>query len=683
MPTPHAIRPLLATLALALCCGACDTDSTPEATGLAAGVDFDGFDTTVRPQDDFNRYVNGKWIETTEIPGDQGRWGAFDILRRASDENQRAIIEELAARADSTAGSDEQRIGDLFASFVNTEQIEALGVEPVRAELEAVLAAQSPLELLVASAAQRRVGLDGPLELFIYQDLADSTRYTVYFAQAGLTLPNRDYYSRSDAEFVQIREALPAYAQKLFELAEVENAEARGRAVLAVETQLAAHHWAAEDARDVQQIYNVYPTLELSAVFARIDWPAFLAAAGVAAEDQIVIEMPSYTEALGRLLDEIPLEDWKSYYAFRVLDGRANHLSDALVQARFDYRGRIVAGLEENQPRWRRGTQLVNALIGEAVGRMYVARHFPPEAKARMERMVENLLAAFGDGIKGLEWMSEETKARAEEKRRKFTYKIGYPDEWRDYSALVVDRTDLVGNVRRGTAFEYDRELAKLGGPVDRKEWSMTPQTVNAYFNATLNEIVFPAAILQPPFFDMAADDAVNYGGIGAVIGHEIGHAFDDNGRNFDGDGNMQSWWNEQDDAAFRARGELLVEHFGRYEPVTGVKVNGQLTLGENIGDLTGVTIAYDAYLKSLGGGEARVLDGLTGAERYFIGWAQIWRAKARDEQLRAQLLSDSHSPAGVRVNGPLVHVPAFYNTFGVREGDAMWLPPEARVKIW
>jgi predicted metalloendopeptidase len=386
---------------------------------------------------------------------------------------------------------------------------------------------------------------------------------------------------------------------------------------------------------------------------------------------------------LGRLLDEIPLEDWKSYYAFRVLDGRANYLSEAFVQARFDYRGRIVGGLVENQPRWRRGTQLINTLIGEAVGRVYVERHFPPAAKARMEEMVRNLLAAFGDGIDDLDWMTEETKVRAEEKRRKFTYKIGYPDEWRDYSALVIDRGDLLGNVQRGSAFEYDRELAKLGGPVDRKEWGMTPQTVNAYFNATMNEIVFPAAILQPPFFDMEADDAVNYGGIGAVIGHEIGHAFDDNGRNFDGDGNMQSWWNETDDQAFRARGDRLVEHFGRYEPVPGVNVNGRLTLGENIGDLTGVTIAYEAYLKSLGGVQAPVIDGLSGAERYFIGWAQIWRAKARDEQLRSQLLSDSHSPAEVRVNGPLLHVPAFYETFGVQPGDGMWLAPEERVKIW
>lgn len=383
------------------------------------------------------------------------------------------------------------------------------------------------------------------------------------------------------------------------------------------------------------------------------------------------------------MLDEVPLDDWKSYFAFRVLDGRAAYLSQAFVDARFDFRGRRVGGLEENQPRWRRGAQLLNNLIGESVGRVYVERHFPPEAKSRMEAMVRNLVDAFGAGIERLDWMTDETKARAEEKREKFNSKIGYPDEWRDYSALVVDRDDLVGNVRRGSAFEYDRQLAELGGPVDRDEWFMTPQTVNAYYSGTLNEIVFPAAILQPPFFNITADDAVNYGGIGAVIGHEIGHAFDDNGRNFDGDGNLDSWWTDEDDAAFRERTERLVEYFDQFEPVPGVNVNGQLTLGENIGDLTGVTIAYEAYMNSLGGEEPPVMDGLTGAERFFIGYAQIWRSKSRDEQLRSQLLSDSHSPPSVRVNGPLPHVERFYEAFDLREGDGMWLPPEERIKIW
>jgi putative endopeptidase len=691
--------------ALALCAQACTDNSPPpgdgtrpdpaataanarpdapsSATGASSGVDFDGFDTSIRPQDDFNGYVNGGWIEETRIPGDQGRWGAFDILRRAADENQRAIIEELAARTRLEPGTDEQRIGDFFASFTDTQRLEGLGAEPVEAELAAIFAADTPEALMVESAELARVGVDSPLALSIAQDLGDSTRYTVYLFQSGLTLPNRDYYLREEAEFREIIAAFPGYAETLFRLAGVDAPADRARAVVAVETKLAEHHWPAEDARDVQKIYNVHARDDLSKLTDAIDWPAYLGAAGVGGEERFVIEMPSYTTALGQLQREIPLDDWKSYYAYRVLHARANHLSNAFVDARFDFSGRRVGGLEENQPRWRRGTQLINDLVGEAVGRIYVERHFPPAAKARMEQMVRNLLAAFGDGIETLDWMTPETKTRAEEKRRKFNYKIGYPDQWRDYSALTISRDDLVGNVRRAIAFEYDRQVGKLGGPVDRDEWLMTPQTVNAYYNPTLNEIVFPAAILQPPFFDFDADDAVNYGAIGAVIGHEIGHAFDDNGRNFDGDGNLQSWWNERDDAAFRQRGERLVEHFGGYEPLPGVAVNGQLTLGENIGDLTGVTIAHQAYLRSVGDAAPPIIDGLTGVQRFFIGWAQVWRAKARNEQLRSQLLSDPHSPAEVRVNGPLPHVAAFYDAFDVSEGDRMWLPPERRVKLW
>ena len=682
-PTRHV--GLIASLCAGLVSSACGPAAAPDtaAVSLASGVDFDGFDTSVRPQDDFNAYVNGAWIAATQIPADQGRWGAFDILRRASDENQRSIVEELANRADLANGSDEQRIGDFYASFMNTAALESLGADPIRGELESVFAAPTPGRLLVENAALQRLGLDGPLQLYIDQDLGDSTRYTVYFGQSGLTLPDRDYYLRDDAELARVREALPGYAQALFELAGIDAAAERGRAVLSVETQLAEIQWPAAEARDVQKIYNPHSVGELADVAPGIDWTAYLSSAGVRDQHQIVLEMPSYTAALGDLLENIPLADWQSYFAFRVLDGRANYLSDAFVQARFDFRGREVGGLEALQPRWRRGTQLLNAQLGEAVGKLYVIRHFPPPAKARMELMVKNLLAAFGDGIDTLDWMTEDTKARAREKLAKFNYKIGYPDQWRDYSSLRIDRNDLIGNVRRGYAFEYDREIAKLGGPIDRKEWEMTPQTVNAYYNPTLNEIVFPAAILQPPFFDMEADDAVNYGGIGAVIGHEIGHAFDDNGRNFDGDGNMRSWWTDADDSAFRERGKKLVDHFARYEPVPGVHVNGQLTLGENIGDLTGVTIAHAAYLKSLGGSTAPVLDGLTGEQRYFIGWAQVWRAKARDEQLRSQLLSDPHSPAAVRVNGPLPHVPEFYAAFDVQPGDGMWLAPESRVKLW
>ena len=676
-------------LVLGICClslvfvVACANEEVSGPTALRSGIDFDGFDTTARPQDDFNGYVNGKWIEETDIPEDQGEWGSFRILRKESDERQRAIIEELAARTDLTPGTDEQRIGDFFSSYMDEERAEQLGADPLRSDIETILSAQSSAQLLAEGGRLRRYGLNSPLSMFIGQDLGDSTRYTAYFNQAGLSLPDRDYYFNEDQKFATIREGLANYAQSLFDLAGIGDAGDRGRAVLEIETQIAGRHWEAEDTRDAERTYNRYAVEDLDAVTNRFDWERYLRAIGLDGETEVVVRMPSYVEGLGELLESIALEDWRSYYVYGLLDRNAALLSDAFVQANFGFHGRLVNGREELLPRWRRATQLINGLIGEAVGRVYVERHFSPGSKARMEALVQNLIEAFGEAIEGLEWMTDDTKVSAQAKRDKFTYKIGYPDQWRDYSELAVAADDLLGNVWRGRAFEYDRNLGRLGGPVDRGEWYMTPQTVNAYHNANMNEIVFPAAILQPPFFDMGADDAVNYGGIGAVIGHEIGHAFDDQGRKFDGDGNLRDWWSDIDAAAFQERADRLIAHYAAFEPVAGLHVNGELTLGENIGDLTGLTLAYRAYLKSLNGQEAPVIDGLSGAERFFIGYAQIWRTKTRDETLRSNLLSDPHSPAAVRVNGPLVHVPAFYETFGVTEGDAMWLPVEDRVQVW
>jgi predicted metalloendopeptidase len=528
-----------------------------------------------------------------------------------------------------------------------------------------------------------REGLSGPMALSVIPDLGDSTRYMVYLFQAGLTLPDRDFYLMEGEKFEAIRAAMPDYVAAVFALGGVEDSASRSRAVLALETKIATIHWPAEETRNVEALYNLHEVADLGQVSSGIDWPGYLAAAGLAGQSQVVIAMPSYTEGLGTLLQSESLEDWKSYWAFRVLHDSANLLSDAFVQARFEFQGRLVNGLEEMQPRWRRGTQLIDALMGESVGRVYVERHFSPAAKARMETLVGNLVDAFGDAIDELEWMTDETKARAQEKRRKFATKIGYPDDWRDYSSLGITGADLLGNVRRASAFEYDRNLNKLSGPIDRGEWGMTPQTVNAYYDPTMNEIVFPAAILQPPFFFLEADDAANYGAIGAGIGHEIGHAFDDQGRKFDGDGNLSDWWSEDDARGFEERAARLVEQYNQYEPLEGLHVNGQLTLGENIGDLTGLTIAYAAYMKSLGGQEPLVIDGLTGPQRFFMGWAQVWRAKYRDEAIRQLLLSNPHSPPRARINGPLGHLPAFYAAFDVREGDGMWIPPDERVKIW
>jgi predicted metalloendopeptidase len=650
---------------------------------LLSGIDAGKLSTEVRPQDDFNAYVNGIWLRETEIPADRQAWGSFEILNEESEKNQRAIIEELSESSNLTAGTDEQRVGDFYRSFMNTAKLEELGSRPVDEDLKRILSTASPGALLRASAENRVFGIDSPLSLQVFPDLGDSTRYVVYFSQSGLTLPDRDYYFETGEKYEALRAALPGYAATLFQLAGVPDAEARGRAVLEVEKRLAEPQWRAEETRNVQKIYNLYARADLRSASDRLDWDGYLEGSGISDVGQVVITEPSYVTALGRLLEEIPLDDWKSYFAFRLLDGSAPYISDAFVQAKFDFSGRLVSGLEEQPPRWQRGVRNVNALLGEAVGKLYVERHFPPEAKMRMERLVVNLIDTYGEAIDELPWMTVETKSRAQEKRKKFTYKIGYPDTWRDYSSLTVDRDDLLGNVKRANEFEYRRDLDKLGRPIDRSEWQMTPQTVNAYHDPTKNEIVFPAAILQPPFFNMAADDAVNYGAIGVVIGHEMGHAFDDQGRQFDGDGNLRDWWSDYDAAAYEESASTLVKQFDAFEALPDLHVNGKLTLGENIGDLTGITIAYRAYLKSLGGREAPVLDGFTGAQRFFIGYAQVWRSRLREEAVRQRVLSDPHSPPQFRVNGPLRNSPEFFEAFEVKEGDGMWLPPGERVKIW
>ncbi|HEY7820266.1 MAG TPA: M13 family metallopeptidase [Vicinamibacteria bacterium] len=651
-------------------------------TGPPSGIDVDQLSTSVRPQDDFNAYVNGTWIRETSIPADKQTWGSFEVLIDESEKNQRAIVEELAG-ARSAKGTDEQRVGDFYRSYMDTAKIEELGSRPVQEALKEILAAPSAKALFDLGARSRIDGVDSPLSLQVFPDLGDSTRYMVYFSQSGLTLPDRDYYFEKGDKYDLLREALPGYAAKLFELSGVDDAEARGRAVLDLETRLAEPQWRAEETRNVQKIYNLIAKGDLEKKFAGIAWEPYLESSRLLGVEQVVVAQPSYVEALGKLLSEIPLADWKSYFAFRVLDASAPYLSDAFVQARFDFSGRLVGGLEEIPPRWQRGVRNVNALMGEAVGKLYVARHFPPEAKARMEALVTNLIDTYGEAIEELPWMTAETKARAQEKRKKFTYKIGYPETFRDYSKLEIDPSDLVGNVTRGNQFEYQRNIDKLGTPIDRTEWQLTPQTVNAYHDPTKNEIVFPAAILQPPFFNMAADDAVNYGAIGVVIGHEMGHAFDDQGRQFDGDGNLRDWWSEYDAAAYEESASSLVKQFDTFEALPGLHVNGKLTLGENIGDLTGITIAYRAYLRSLGGKEAPVIDGFSGAQRFFIGYAQVWRSKYREEAMRQLVISNPHAPPEFRVTGPLRNSPEFLSAFGVKPGDGMWLPPEERVKIW
>ena len=678
------MRKLLMASVAMIALAACEPAEDMSAAHLVSGVNQEALDASVRPQDDFNAHVNGKWMAATEIPADKTSWGSFNILRDNADKHQRTIIEELSGNANWQAGTDEQRIGDMYASFMDQAHVDSLGASPVQAGLDEIFATQSTAEVLNVMARNHVYGVQAPLGMGIFPDLKNSSEYMVYFTQSGLSLPNRDYYLNEGEKFEKLRTALPDYMAQLFDLAGVEGGADRVAEVYAIEAAIAEAHIPAAEYRDVTSRYNPYSRDGLGDVSANMDWAGLLEGNRIPlSQDTVVLMNPGLATALGDMMQTHDLAAWQSYAAYKLLDAMAPYLSQDFVDARFEFTGKLVRGQQENEPRWQRGTGLINRSLGEAVGKVYVARYFPPEAKDRMDELVANLVDTFGVAIDGLEWMGAETKSRAQAKRLKFTTKIGYPDEWRDYSALIVRRDDLFGNVLRANEFEHMRSVNQLGGPIDRGEWGMTPQTVNAYHNPTMNEIVFPAAILQPPFFQLDAEDAVNYGAIGAVIGHEIGHAFDDNGRRFDGDGNLNDWWTEDDAKAFEAAAQRLVDQYNSFEGLPGEYVNGQLTLGENIGDLTGATIGWQAYLRSLDGAEPPVIDGLTGAERFLYGFAQIWQWKGREEALRARILSDPHAPPHWRVNGTLMNSQLFVDTFGVKEGDGMYRTPKDRVKIW
>ncbi len=653
------------------------------AQGAALGVDTTNFDASVRPQDDFFEYVNGTWLEETEIPEDRSSYGAFVELRDKSESALRAIVEEAASAEGLPPASDLQKIGALYRSFMDTERVEELGYDPVRPELEFIATLQGATELPTHLARLHRLRITSPFAFYVSQDAKAADQHAVYISQSGLGLPDRDYYFREGEEFDEIRTAYADYIEDLLKLIDHPDAAGAASRIVALETRLAENHWDRARNRDRNATYNRYSLEELHALAPGFDWTAFLAAAGVGDAEEVVVRQPDYLEAIVPLLGSIPASTWQDYFSFHLLDSAAPYLSSDFVNRHFAFHGEVMQGLEVNRPRWKRGVDLVERLMGEAVGRMYVERHFQPEARARMQQLVDNLTVAFEEGIGELAWMSPETQEEARTKLSKFHTKIGYPDEWEDYSELAIQDDDLLGNLRRGVEFAYEDMIGRLGEPVDRSEWGMTPQTVNAYYSSTMNEIVFPAAILQPPFFNVAADDAVNYGAIGAVIGHEISHGFDDQGRKSDGEGNLRDWWTEADATAFEERAGRLVEQYNAFNPIDDLHVNGRLTLGENIGDLSGLAVAYQAYKRSLNGEEAPVIGGFTGDQRFFLGWAQVWRTKYRDEALRQQLLTNSHSPGRYRVNGVLVNIPAFYEAFDVEPGDGMYLPPQERVEIW
>ena len=671
--------------------GVAATPETPNnPPSLRSGLDLAGFDRSVRPQDDLYRFAGGTWLATTDIPADRSNYGTFTALEESAQAALRRLAESAAEGARQSVyavGSDRQKIGDLYASFMNTTAIEAQGLTGIEDLLGEVAALASAQDVFTLIGRMQTRGLSQPIAAYVSQDRKQSSRYVPGLSQSGLTLPDREYYLSEDARYASLRAGLVNYAGRLLELSGVAPQQAANDAaqVLEIERQIAQAHWTRVENRDPLKTYNLMSLEQAAERVPAFDWRAFMAGFGDAASQikEFDIRQPSYAQGLAELIRAMPIESWRAYFRFRILDAYAPFLPTAFETAHFEFRSRDVRGVKEMEPRWRRGVQFINRTIGEIAGRAYVEENFKPEARERIRELVANLRAAFDQSIDTLEWMGPQTKAEAKLKLARFNVKVGYPDKWRDYSALDVTGQNLIANVRRSGSFEFARQLKRLGGPVDRDEWFMTPQTVNAYYSPPMNEIVFPAAILQPPFFDPEADDAVNYGGIGGVIGHEFSHGFDDSGRRYDGEGNLRDWWTFDDNARFRQRAGKLIEQYSSYQPLGGASVNGQLTLGENIGDLSGLAVAYRAYQISLQGRDAPIIDGFTGPQRFFLGWAQIWRRQYREEELRARLLTDSHSPSEYRCNGVVSNMSEFHEAFAVKEGDGLYRAESERVTIW
>ena len=639
-------------------------------------------DTLVSPGDNFADYVNGTWYKNTKIPADKASYGAFDLLYDQSQKDVKAIIED-AAKGDNADGSDKQKIGDYFDSFMNRKDRDAKGIKPIQPDLKAIDLIANYTDLANYFGISNRTGVTVPISIFVSQDSKNPNEYALTTWQSGINLPEREYYTSTDAKMTDIRKKYLAHIEKMLQLCNIENPTENATKVMALETAIASSHMKKEDTRDVVKLYNKYNTADLKTLMPDFDWKAMLKTAGMDKEKTIIISQVENTKSLNNIIKNTPLDTWKIYLKWGLINRNANRLNSALDKQDFEFYSKTLYGVEKPEEDWKRGVNAVNGALGEMVGKVYVEKHFSPEAKERMVTLVKNLLKAYTESIKKLDWMSAATKKQALAKVDKFMIKIGYPDTWRDYSALRVSKNDLYGNAVRANEFVYKRELDKLGKPVDRTEWGMTPQTVNAYYNPSLNEIVFPAAILQPPFFDLKADDAVNYGGIGAVIGHEIGHGFDDQGATFDGDGVMKNWWTLNDLTAFKAKTNALVAQYNGFKAFPDLNVNGDFTLGENIGDLGGLSIAIKAYKASLNGKEAPVMDGFTGMQRVFLGWGQVWGEKAREEAIRSQIAGDPHSPAKFRINGVVRNIPEFYEAFKIKSTDSLYLAPEKRVKIW
>jgi predicted metalloendopeptidase len=653
---------------------------------LESGIETQYIDNTVRVQDNFYQYVNGKWLASTGIPPDKSSYGSFYKLADDTQDQLRSVVEGLQVSADA-AEPDQQKIADLYRSFMDEATLDRLGLRPLNGEFARVAALHTKAQIPPLIAHLNRIGVVAPYTPTVHQDARDSTKYVFDLGQDGLGMPDRDYYLQDDAKLKQIRKQYGRHVEKMLTLAGDKTATTDAQAIVALETALAKVQWTKVENRDPVKTYNKVEFAKLSQLAPGYNWKAYLTACGVTGKtDYLIISQPSYITGFNRILQQTPLPVWKVYFRWRLLSDFAPYLNKTFVDEHFTFYSTDLREIQQNKPRWKRGVELVDQSVGEGLGKLYVARYFPPESKARMDQLVRNLLAAYEADINTLDWMSPDTRQKAQEKLGKFTVKIGYPVKWRDYSALTIVKGDLVGNVIRANVFEYNRNVNKLGTPIDRTEWEMTPQTINAYYEPERNEIVFPAAILQPPFFNAEADDAVNYGAIGAVIGHEISHGFDDQGSQYDGDGNLLSapgWFTQTDLDQFKARTHALVQQYSAYAPVPGYFVNGELTLGENIADNSGLAIAHKAYQLSLRGKPAAAIDGLSGDQRFYMGWAQVWRSKTRENQAIAWIKTNPHAPGEIRGTVPEMNQAPFYEAFGVKDGDKMYLPPEKRVSLW
>lgn len=672
-------------MGLFVCLVGCATSGVSQVSGnsgavLSSGLVLENFDKSVRPQDDLYRFANGKWLDQFEIPADKSSFGAFTHLYDESQDNLKVIIND--ASQGNISGDSAKKVGVAYASFMNEAAIEASGLSPLQKERDAIAGLKTHKDIGHHFLHLQELGVKTPFGGWVDQDHKNTTSYILYMTQSGLGLPDRDYYFKQEEKFQKIRAGYETYLTTIFTLLGHASPNAQAKSVMTTEKKLADKHWTRVQNRDRNKTYNKISIDELAGILTEVPFKAWNDRIGGALSN-VVIRQPDYFNGLSEILRATNVAAWQAYCEAHLVTSLANRMTKPFVDAHFGFYGKVLRGIKENRPRWKRGVSEVETMLGEVLGQVYVERHFKPEAKERMEGLVRNLTKSFEKGINELDWMTAPTKVHAQEKLKKFVSKIGYPTRWRDYSSLVIQVDDPVGNYLRSRLFQHHREMAKLGKPIDREEWFMNPQTVNAYYNPSMNEIVFPAAILQPPFFNLAADDAVNYGGIGAVIGHEFSHGFDDQGRKSDGDGMLRDWWTEEDAKEFKRRADLMIAQYAKFSPIEGTHVNGELTLGENIGDLGGLTIAYKAYKLSLNGEESPVIDGYTGEQRFFLGWAQSWACKYREAALRQRLMTDPHSPAIYRVLGVVANMPEFYEAFGVEPGDGLYQDDEKRVKIW